>query len=86
MLSGEIALKNNHNYYYYIIFLGELLMSFQDAAFLPSRASFPPHFLKIVVGVNVLGPPHVLILWLWVSKGMLPVSFFHSNKASFCVS
>ena len=38
---------------------GELLMSFQDVVFLPSRASFPPHFLRIVVDVKALGPPHV---------------------------
>ena len=37
----------------------ELLIGFQDVAFLPSRASFPPHLLKIVVEVKASGPPHV---------------------------
>ena len=30
-----------------------------------------------------LGPPHVLKLWLGVSKGMLPVKYFLSIKAFF---
>ena len=29
------------------------------------------------------GPPHVLELWLGISKGMLPVKYFRCNKASF---
>ena len=33
-----------------------------------------------------LGLPHVLKLWLGVSNGMLPVKYFNSNKASFCIS
>ena len=37
-------------------------MRFQDVALLPSRASCPPHFLKIVVEVKASGPPHVLRL------------------------
>ena len=41
---------------------------------------------KVVIEVEVLGPPHVSQLWLEKSKGMLPVSHFRSNKASFCVS
>ena len=45
-------------------------MGFQDAAFLPSRGSFAPHLLKIVVEVKASGPPLVLELWLGVSKGM----------------
>ena len=39
-------------------------MGFQDVVFLPSRASFPPYFLKIVVEVNASGPPPVIKLWL----------------------
>ena len=35
---------------------------------------FTPHFLEIVVEVKALGLPHVLELWLGVSKGMLPVT------------
>ena len=41
----------------------ELLLGFQDVAFLPSRASLQPHFLQIAVEVKASGPPHVLILW-----------------------
>ena len=43
-------------------------MCFHHVAFLSSRASFSPHFLKIVVEVKAFGPPHVLTLWLAVSK------------------
>ena len=51
-------------------------MCFQDVEFLSSQANFPPYFLKIVVDVKALGLPHVLKLWLRVSKGMLPVKYF----------
>ena len=61
-------------------------MTFQGIAFQPTRASSSPHFLKIVVEVKTLGPPHVLILLLGVSKGMHPAVSLRSNKASFCVS
>ena len=61
-------------------------MCFQNVAFLPSQASFSTTFLKIVVEVKASGPPIVLKLWLGVGKGMLPVKYFRSNKASFCVS
>ena len=44
--------------------------------FLQSRASFPPHFLRIVVEVKASGPPCVLELWFGISKGMLPVRYF----------
>ena len=39
-------------------------MGFSDVEFLLSLASFPPCFLKIVVELKALGPPHVLKLWL----------------------
>ena len=76
-------------------------MGFLDVTFLPSRASLtshflhivvevkamgPPHFLPIVVEVKAMGPPHVLKLWLGVSKGMLPVEYFRSNRSFFGVS
>ena len=54
-------------------------MGFHDVAFLP-------FFLKIVIVVITLGPPHVLKLWLGVSKGMLPVICLCSYKESFCAS
>ena len=50
--------------------VGELLAGSQDVAPLPSRASFPPHFLEIVVKVKASEPPHVVRLWLGVSKVM----------------
>ena len=58
-------------------------MDIQDVTFLPFGASFPPLFLIIVVDVEALGPPQVIKLWLGVRKGMLPVKYFRSNKASF---
>ena len=47
---------------------GEVLMCFQDEGFLPSRPCFSTMSLITVVGV---------------SKGMLLVRYFRSNKASF---
>ena len=61
-------------------------MGFQDVAFPPSKASFPPHFIKIVVEVKASGQPHVIKLCLGLNKGMLPVDNSCSNKASLCVS
>ena len=61
-------------------------MSFQDVAFLPSRASFSPHFLKIVVEVKVSGPPHVLTLCLGVSKGIPPARYSCFTKPLLCHS
>ena len=58
-------------------------MGYQDAVFLPTQARSTPHFLKIVVEEKAVAPPHVLNLWLGVSKGMLPVKYISSNKASF---
>ena len=55
-------------------------MVLQDVAFLPSVASFPTHFLKVVVEVNALGPPHVLKVCLWVDKAMFTVRYFRSNN------
>ena len=43
---------------------------------------FPPHCLEILVMLKASGPPHVLILWFGVSKGMFPVRYFHSTKTS----
>ena len=77
--------KNIEIYIYTDIWfgLGKLQMVVQDVAFLPSRASFSTTFPKIVVEVEALGPPHVLKLWLWVSKGMLPIKYFWSTKTLF---
>ena len=73
-------------YVIYVYMVGELLTGFQDVAFLPSRGSFQPYFVEIVVEVTALGLPHVLKLWLGVSKGLLPVEYHRSNKVTFCVS
>ena len=51
-------------------------MCFWDVAFLPPRASFPPHFLQIVVEVKALGPPHVLRLWFGCKQEHAPCSIF----------
>ena len=64
----------------------QLQMGFHEVASLPSQASSTPRFFKIVVMVKTSGPPHVLTLWLGVSKGMLPVRYVQFNKSSFCVS
>ena len=45
----------------------------QGVASPPSRASFPPHFLKIVGEALVSGPLVVRKLRFGVIKGMLPV-------------
>ena len=58
-------------------------MGVLEVAFLPSRASFTPHFLEILMDVKASGLPHVLKLWLGVSKGMLPAKYFCFNKSSF---
>ena len=69
--------------YVHVHRVGELLVSFQDVAFLPPTASFHPHFLQIVVvEVKAFEPPHVLSMWLRLSKGMLLVKYFLSSKAS----
>ena len=49
----------------------------------PPKLVFKPHFLKSVVEVKGLRPLHVYKLWLGVGKGMFPVKYFRSNKASF---
>ena len=56
--------------------VGELLVGFQDVAFMPSRVTFLPCFFIIVVEVEALGRPRVSKLSLGVSKGMLPGRYF----------
>ena len=63
--------------------VGEPLIGFPDAMFLPSQACFPPHFIKIVVEVKAFGPAHVLKLWLGINMDMLHVEYFCSNNANF---
>ena len=61
-------------------------MRFQDVVFLPSKASFTSHLLIIIVVFEASGPPHVLKLWLGLSKGMLPVKYFDSLSLFLCCS
>ena len=61
-------------------------MGFKNVAFLLTQASFlTPHVIETVIEVKASTLPHVLIVWLEVSKGILPVKYF-SNKASFYIS
>ena len=61
-------------------------MSFNDVAFVPSRATFAATFLKNCgVGENLRTTTCIKTV-VGVSKGVLPVKYFRSNKASFCVS
>ena len=62
--------------------VGEQLVGFQDVAFLPYRASFKPHFLRIVQEVKASRSSHVLKLCIGVSNGVLPMKYFRSSKAS----
>ena len=48
----------------YSFLVEELLLVFQDVAFLLSRASIPPHFLIIVVEVKASGLPYIIKLFL----------------------
>ena len=64
----------------------ELPLDFQDVEFLPSQGSFAPYFLEIVVEVKASGLHHDLKLLLVVNNGIVYVKYFHSHKASFCVS
>ena len=50
--------------------------------FHPSRAKFPPHFIKTVVEVKASGPP-CLTTVVGVSKGMLLVKELNSTKPFF---
>ena len=64
----------------------ELIMSSGHSVPTP-RASSSPHFLKTVVEMKASGPSHVQKLWMEVSKDMLPVTYFCSNKVfSLCPS
>ena len=83
MLAGIAQTSGNvsHNEMTFLSNLVELLMGFQDVAFLPSIAIFSTTFLKIVVEVKASEPPHVLKLRLVLSNRILPVYYFCSNKA-----
>ena len=53
---------------------------FRMRCFCPPELVLPQHFLKIVIEVKASESPHVLKLWLGVSKGMLNVKYFRSTK------
>ena len=59
-------------------------MSFQNVVL--SRASFYTTFLNLCGRGEDLGYTTCLRTVVWVSKGMLPVEYFHSNKAFLCQS
>ena len=61
-------------------------MGFQDVVFLSSQCSFTAKFLTNCGRSESLGTTTCLQTVLGVNKGMLPVKYFQSNKASFCVS
>ena len=61
-------------------------MGFQDVSFLPSRPGLYTTFLTNCGRGESLGTITCLRTVVGVSKGMLPVKYFHSNKASFRVS
>ena len=65
--------------------VGKLLMCFQDVAFLPSGASFSTTFLENCGTGDSLGTITCLKAVVGVSKGRLPVRYFHFNNASLCV-
>ena len=66
----------------YFLWIGDLLIDFQDVVFLLSQASFSTTLRKNVAEMIVSGPLHVLKLWLGVSRGMRPVKYVCCNKAS----
>ena len=52
----------------------------------PPKLLLTPHFLDIVVNVDVTGPPHISKLWLGVNSDLLPVKYFLPEKSFVCVS
>ena len=67
--------------------VGVLQVGFQDVTFLPFRASFTSTtFLKNCGRGKGIGTAALVsILWLAVSKGMLPVEYLCSIESSLCV-
>ena len=59
-------------------------MGFQDVVFLSSRASFSTTFLKNCGRGESLGTTTYLKAFVGLSKGILPVKYFRSNKTSLC--
>ena len=66
--------------------VGDLLIGFKDAAFLYSRASFSTTFVKKNCSDKILGMTASHKTVVGVSKSMLPVRCFYSNKVHFCAS
>ena len=71
---------------YYLVVLSGYYGSSKLVFSYPPKQVYFQHFLQIVLAVMASGPPHVLQLWLGVSKGMLPVKYICSDISSFCVS
>ena len=70
----------------YLLWVGELLVCFQDVMFLPSCASSSTTFLNNCGEGECLVTTTCVKTVVGVSKGMLSVKYFCSNKAYFCVS
>ena len=60
-------------------------MGFQDVAFLPTQAYFSTTFLRSCGSGECLGTTTCHKTMVGVGKDMLPVKYFCSNKASYCV-
>ena len=71
-----------------VFILGREALNGFSGCSVPTLSSqfFSPHFFNVVVELKASGPPHVFELWLGVSKVMLPVEYFCSNKASFVLA
>ena len=69
-----------------IVKVGEVLMGFQDVAFLPFRSGFSTTFPINCGRVEGHGTTTCLIAVAGGRQGHAPVKYFRSIKSSFCVS
>ena len=65
-----------------LFWVGELIIGFQDVAFPPLQASYNTTFLRHCGGGKSLGTTTCLRTVAGVDKGMLPVKYVCSTKAS----
>ena len=66
--------------------VGNILIGFWDVTFLPTRACFSTTFLNNCGRGESIGTTTCLKTVVGVGKCMIPVEYFHSNKASSYVS
>ena len=64
----------------------QLLVGYQDVTLQPFRAISIPHLIKTAVEVKAVELPHVVYMWLRLSKLVRPLKYLSSSKASFCIS